>query len=576
MKKILSVFLLTLIYINVFGHDIEINGICYNLDNINKTAEVTYKGDSYVYSELSYSGDVIIPETIKYNGIIYTVTSIGAHSFNNCLGLYSVTMPNSIIKIGKEAFCFSESISSIQLPNYLEEIGDGAFRTCTLLSSVYIPESVINIGLNPFANCNSLINISVDVSNPVYDSRNDCNAIIESKTNTIVSGCKKTIIPNSIKRIGDDAFFAIDGLTNITIPNSVTSIGNRAFCSCFVLQSITIPNSVTNLGDMVFCNCDKLKSVILGTSINHIGSGLFAYNGGLESIVCLAKEVPNVKDNSWGNILQNNITLYVPKGCCDIYKSTTPWNVFGKIEEISFKLSLTDETPSLTSNVYYKSNISYTRTTTIGKYSTFCLPFDIDLSTLSSLGKVYVPANFCLYNTSTGMLQLLFNNVDMNSKIQAGTPFLVKCNADNLSFTNSSDVIYDYIVNEPTPVKLTVYDNNGSILTKNTDMEVLIGGSYSKQTNLDKTKYRAFNTNGSFGPTTWLNPFRMYVYKDDYSSPAKISSISFVFDDDATTSICGIKEVDTAKEKTYNIAGQRVSANAKGFLIKNGKKMIMR
>ena len=114
-----------------------------------------------------------------------------------------------------------------------------------------------------FSGCNNLTSISVDKNNPMYDSRDNCNAIIETKTNTLIAGCKNTVIPNSVISIGDYAFWGCDNLASITIPNSVTSIGNSAFCYCDNLASITIPNSVTSIGASAFFGCDNLKTIYI-------------------------------------------------------------------------------------------------------------------------------------------------------------------------------------------------------------------------------------------------------------------------------------------------------------------------
>ena len=101
-------------------------------------------------------------------------------------------------------------------------------------------------------NCISLEIIVVENGNKVYDSRDNCNAIIETKSNTLISGCKNTIIPNSVTCIGEGAFFSCSGLTSITIPNSVINIGAESFTYCSSLTSITIPNSVTCIGSEAF------------------------------------------------------------------------------------------------------------------------------------------------------------------------------------------------------------------------------------------------------------------------------------------------------------------------------------
>jgi hypothetical protein len=88
--------------------------------------------------------------------------------------------------------------------------------------------------------CGNLASIVIEEGNEVYDSRDNCNAIIETATNTLIAGCKNTIIPNSVTSIGEDAFYGCSGLTSITIPNSVTSIGNEAFKNCSGLTQVTL------------------------------------------------------------------------------------------------------------------------------------------------------------------------------------------------------------------------------------------------------------------------------------------------------------------------------------------------
>ena len=118
--------------------------------------------------------------------------------------------------------------SNTIIPNNIKTIESEAFYGCCGLKDVTIPSSVKNIGNDAFANCSGLESIIVESGNTIYDSRNNCNAINETSSNTLIVGCKNTIISNNIQTIGMDAFKGC-GLTYITIPKSVSKIQDCAF-----------------------------------------------------------------------------------------------------------------------------------------------------------------------------------------------------------------------------------------------------------------------------------------------------------------------------------------------------------
>ena len=231
----------------------------------------SFKGDEAIVIGISdtYRGNVIIPSSVNYCDKNYSVTSIGISAFISRHGLTSVTIPNSVTSIG-----------------------ESAFKYCTGLTSVTIGNSVTSIGSDAFWGCDALSSLTVSVNNPKYDSRENCNAIIETATNTLVVGIKSTVIPNSVTSIGESAFSGCSGLASVTlnsnaivsrdcysnsslkfffgsqvqryiIGNSVTSIGKNAFYDCSGLTSVTIPNSVTSIGSDAFSGCSGLKIVIV-------------------------------------------------------------------------------------------------------------------------------------------------------------------------------------------------------------------------------------------------------------------------------------------------------------------------
>ena len=187
---------------------------------------------------------------ISYSSKKYMVTSIGEKGFY-VRQLTSVVIPNSVITIGRYAFIDNK------------------------LTSIVIPSSVTTIDdHNPFFN-NPIESISIDSNNTVYDSRDNCNAIIETSTNTLLQGSKNTVIPNSVTAIGNNAFYSL-GITNITIPNSVTIIGDWAF-QYNQLTNVKIPDTVTSIGDGAF-KCNKLTGITIPNSVTKISTAAFSYN----------------------------------------------------------------------------------------------------------------------------------------------------------------------------------------------------------------------------------------------------------------------------------------------------------
>jgi len=297
------------------------------------------KGYSYPDYEPWYPQRFSIKSVVLSDGI----TSLGRNSFNGCTGLTSVTIPNSVTTIDA---C--------------------AFLGCHGLTAVSIPNTVTTIESSAFSHCSGLTSMVVEAGNPVYDSRNNCNAIIETASNKLISGCQNTIISNSVTSIGEYAFSGCTGLTSVTIPNSVTTIETSAFFDCEGLTSVTIPNSVTSLGDdvfnlcfyltsvkisdnvtslgnSVFFGCHSLTSVTIPKSVTNIGDNAFGRCLGLTSVTCEAIVPPTLSANAFEEV-DKSIPLYVPAESVEAYRNADQWNAFINILPI-------EETPQPCSSI---------------------------------------------------------------------------------------------------------------------------------------------------------------------------------------------------------------------------------
>lgn len=214
------------------------------------------------------------------------ISSIGKYAFERCNGLISITIPASVTSLQEGAF-FSAGLTSISLPSALKRIEFNALAYNNI-ASITIPASVEYIEQSTLRACSNLTQITVEADNTIYDSRNNCNAIIETATNTLIQGCNTA-----------------------TIPTSVTAIGNQAFQECYGLASITIPASVSSIADLAFSYCYNLTSVSVEAKTPFVIAG-----------------------NTFTNIPESAV-LYVPATSIEAYKSTSPWNNFKNIEPIN-------------------------------------------------------------------------------------------------------------------------------------------------------------------------------------------------------------------------------------------------
>ncbi len=287
---------ITTVSIPVSVINIRTDAFNYCLSLVNITVDT----DNQYYTSVDgvlYNKDMtlLIQYTIGHSRESFTipdtVTSINSCTFYRCKNLTEVTFGNSVKSIGSFAFGGCYNLKNIYLSDSVVSIDSYAFDSCSSVTNIYIPASVTSIGGDAFRDCYSLTDISVDTSNPNYTS---IDGVLYNKDMTTLIqypiGIKAESfdIPDTVTKIGSDAFWSCEYLTSVIIPDSVINIGNTAFCSCVNLESVTIPDSVTTIGFMAFYACSSLTEVTVPKSVTVINNHTFSNCRSLTSVTITA------------------------------------------------------------------------------------------------------------------------------------------------------------------------------------------------------------------------------------------------------------------------------------------------
>lgn len=272
--------------------------------------------------------DVVIPSDI--GGV--PVESLGWSAFANNKNITKVTIPDTVTEIGSECFSSCTNLKTVKYSENLEFLGIGAFFNCTNLENIYIPACMNEVNIFAFDGCTNIKSIVVSPDNPVFDSRDNCNAIVHTENTMIMLACANTKFANGIDSIGANAYSNVTNLTKIDIPdtiiqiqagafdntalyknksnwtNGVLYIGNHlikaeeslsgeyivkkgtvsisacAFEDCTELTKVTLPDNLYMLDSYVFAYCSNLRSINIPDTVKHINDHAFYGCSSLKNI----------------------------------------------------------------------------------------------------------------------------------------------------------------------------------------------------------------------------------------------------------------------------------------------------
>ncbi len=303
------------------------------------------------------------------------IHDIYGYAFRGCSSLKSLPLPSTVTTVGPYAYynACTADVTNINLPDNIVEIGQYAFNGIQV-RSIYIPKSLEELGENAFShqNCTSL---KVDSNNKLYDSRDNCNAIIETWSNRLILGCVNTVIPDGVETIGEYAFNGCTNLVSIVIPASVKRIQCGAFFNCIGLKNVDIKGDITELEDASFYKAEiselslpsslkkignealhfnmddivlpdsvyylapvcitsrhDVNSITLPASVTYMSAGALTIYGELKELRCKGDIPFYTNDYAFRSLSTNDVTLVVKGKYLSNYQNTYPWSEFTNIE----------------------------------------------------------------------------------------------------------------------------------------------------------------------------------------------------------------------------------------------------
>lgn len=523
----------------------------YDLETITIPNSVTSIGHS------SFGGCNNLTSLIIPSG----VTSIGDYAFYNCSSLTSINLSN-VTSIGLHCFHDCSSLASITIPESVESIGNNAFEGCSSLTAIVIPASVTSIGNDAFKST-GLESIVVDGENDVYDSRNNCNAIIRTETNELLFGSDNTVIPEGVERIKGYAFTGCSGLRSVFIPSSVTYIEDNAFektgletivvdgendvydsrnnCNAVIQTSTNtlivgskntiIPSDVVSIKNAAFRGNAAIETISIPDRVSSIGWSAFRGCSSLASVYVYSDDAPSLSGNTVFGENAAGRKFYVFSDLVESYRNASGWNNY-YVDDI-------EAIPALTAN---------NAGGTLGNWCTY----------YNGMASVKMPDDVIIYKASIDGERIVLTQVDGH--------IVSKSEAVLLNTNNSTIVL----------------ESAQGMIAGDFEGNSLRGVDYSAAQDENKTYYVLSKIGDDFGfyklnPEVCLSPNKAYLEVDNRS----LTQIRTFYSVGSTDGIVdGMVNINPAIDDTdgwYTIYGTKLIGKPviKGLYIHNGQKVVV-
>lgn len=319
MKAQVLFLLAMLLPVAAAAHDVIIDGIGYNINNVNKTAEIVRRDDGFT----GYTGFIHLPPSIEYQGENYSVVAIGDYAFSYCKSLSSVSIPSSVTFIGEGAFQGCENLDYIEMRfSNVTKVRNRAFDNTKWFNSQ--PDGLVY-----------LENVAYK-----YKGGIPTGAGIELRTGTkaiadfAFQGCNKlasVALPEGLVAIGESSFDGCHALSSPALPSSLTVIDNNAFIDCRAMTAVVIPDNVTAIGSGAYWGCSGIKTLTIGRSIASIGDMAFAKCTAIDTVTVLSLQPPSISSNTFSTY---DMLLCVPETVLEAYGDNSVWGNFSQIVPI--------------------------------------------------------------------------------------------------------------------------------------------------------------------------------------------------------------------------------------------------